>query len=163
MEKVGVESLTLTQGKDKDMLNPFRPWKVDESAPLRQITADLYNRFVDIVTQARPALSKEKLVNDYGAKVFIAGEAAEKGYIDNGSSSYSDALAQLVTAAGIKDMKNYQVFTISPRRSLASMLSSSCKTLLSGKLSPLSYDPTPAWSRGKFLYIYQPSLMNVER
>ena len=45
LTKIGVESRTLTQGLDKDMMNPLRPWKPDEDASLSSLTAFFYQQF----------------------------------------------------------------------------------------------------------------------
>ena len=54
MEKIGLEAKTLTEGKDKDSLNMFRPWKSDEGASIQEILSAQYERFVDLVAQSRP-------------------------------------------------------------------------------------------------------------
>lgn len=157
MVKVGISSLTLTEGKDKDMLNPFRAWKPDEGASLKTIIADLYGRFVSIVTTARPNLNKDKLINDYGANVFISKEAKDLGYIDVADSSYSDALTALVQAAGIDEKTDYQVVQLYPPEPLfPSLVQSAFKH---GKITH-TLDLGPHFNSelsGKFLYLYQPN------
>ena len=158
MDRYGVSSLTITQGKDKDMLNPFRPWVPGEDASLRNITADLYMRFVSIVTSARHDLDKEKLVNDYGAQVFVAKKAQELGYIDVADSDYSTAVGELSKAAQFSDNQAYQVMTIEPARFFLSDFTDGKLSLLSGKITHKfqinSYIDSDL--SGKFLYLYQP-------
>lgn len=159
LQKIGVSSLTLTEGKYKDTLNPFRPWKEGEPAPIQKILSDLYSRFVQIVTEARPNLNKEKLINDYGAKVFIASDAVERGFIDNGNSDYNEALNELVKAAGIKENEKYQVLQIEAPKSIITELTQNRTSLLTGKVKhifPLGPNLTSEMS-GKFLYLYQPT------
>jgi protease-4 len=158
MDKWGIESLTITQGKDKDALNPFRPWKPGEDSSLRAITASLYEQFVTIVTEARPRLSKEKLINQYGANVFIASEAEEHGYIDNASMSYSETLQELAKAAGLDEKTHYQVFQIMPKMPFFSEFTQGCYSLLRGKVTH-TFQMGPYLNSemsGKFLYLYQP-------
>ncbi len=156
MTKVGVGALTLTQGKDKDELNPFRPWKPDEDANLRVIMAALYDRFVSIVTTARPKLTRENLVNDYGAHIFIAKDAEELGYIDGGDMDYSRTLTELVAAAQIPSTEKYQVVQLVPQRpffnSLAQSLSPHKFLQSLGLSSPINNPDL----NGKVLYLYQP-------
>jgi ClpP class serine protease len=156
MSKYGVAALTLTEGKDKDELNPFRPWKPNEAASLQDIMASLYDRFVSIVAAARPMLTQEKLVNDYGAHVFISQKAAELGYIDFGNSNYADALTGLATAAQIEGNQKYQVVRLSVQHTLADLFSQSIspQRILQalGVTSPAQH---PELS-GKILYLYQP-------
>ncbi|MFI5334388.1 MAG: S49 family peptidase [Chlamydiales bacterium] len=163
MDKIGVQSLTITQGKDKDELNPFRPWKPDEGKSIRDITASLYERFVTIVTEGRPALSKEKLVSDYGAQVFIASIAKEHGYIDDADADYSKALTELAVAANISSKQPYQVFELAPKLDFLTELTRSKFSFLSGRITHL-FQIGPNMSSemsGKFLYLYQ-AMTNAE-
>lgn len=158
MAKWGIASLTLTQGKDKDELNPFRPWKPDEGASLRAITASMYTRFVDIVTKARPRLSKDKLIQDYGAHVFVAQEAQELGYVDEGNSDYSHALSALVQAAGIHEDEKYQVVLLSPPKPLFPEFIQGMANLKDGKIThKMEFSPyLSSELTGKLLYLYVP-------
>ena len=160
MEKVGVSSLTLTQGKDKDMLNPYRPWKAGEDQSLRVILENLYDRFVTIVTEARPRIERDRLLNEYGAQVFNGKEAETFGYVDVPNADYSTALQELATAAGIEANTTYQVVKLATPHSWISELSS-CKTdLLQGRLTHVFQIGNHINSElcGKFLYLYPPVL-----
>ena len=154
MTKYGVSALTLTEGKDKDELNPFRPWKPDEGASLKDVMATLYDQFVTIVSEARPKLTKELLINTYGAHVFAAKEAAMNGYIDEWDSNYSQAVQELATAAQIKESEEYQVVQLLPPRAFLGDFAQSIaptkivnSLLGKGDLTELN---------GKILYYYQP-------
>lgn len=116
MQKVGVKAMTITRGIDKDMLSPFREWKPGEDKSLQDIIEYQYNRFVDIVTSARPRLNKNALINTYGAQVFDAPKAEQLGYIDEANSDYSMALNALCEKAGITKDQNYQVIELIPQR-----------------------------------------------
>jgi len=158
MEKVGISSLTLTEGKNKDALNPFRPLKPGEEDPLKAVIAGDYKQFIDAIVKARPRLSKEKLINEYGANVFIAKTAQEYGYIDNGKATYDQTLKALVTQAGIDEKTQYQVLQIEPYQSILRDLAESKNTLLKGKLKHVF--PTGTYTdtemSGQLLYLYQP-------
>lgn len=160
MDRYGVQALTITQGKDKDMLNPFRPWQPGEDTSLRNITVDLYQRFVSILTTARPNLDREKLINEYGAQVFVAGDAQKLGYIDDGDADYLFAVSELAKAAKIPDNQRYQVMTISPMRPFLSDLAQGKFSLLSGKVTHCFQMNAFMNSElsGRFLYMYQPGL-----
>ncbi len=159
MDKWGIQSLTLTEGKDKDMLNPFRPWAPGEDQSLRDVLAALYERFVSIVAASRPQLDRIKLVNEYGAQVYIASQALNLGYIDEANADYNTALTDLVKAAGIAEQAKYQVVQLQPPRTLFSTLAQGRSPLLTGKLTH-----TFQWGAhqssemsGKFLYLYTPN------
>jgi signal peptide peptidase SppA len=156
MEKYGVSSLTLTQGKDKDALNPFRPWGPNEAADLNAIMAALYDRFLTVVTTARPNLDREKLITDYGADIFIARQAQELGFIDDGDMDYSKSLSALAAAAQIPEHDKYQVVQLLPSHTFLNSLSQSMsphKLLRSLGLSSPTNNPELS---GKALYLYQP-------
>ncbi len=160
MERYGVQSLTITQGKDKDMLNPFRPWQPGEDASLRNITADLYERFLSIVTSARPNLDRDKLINEYGAQIFVAKEAQTLGYIDNGNADYNVTVTELAKEAKIPDNQMYQVMTIAPVRPFLADLAQGKMALLSGKITHQFQINSFMNSElsGRLLYMYQPTL-----
>jgi protease IV len=156
MTKAGVQSKTLTAGKDKDTLNPFRPWTEDEGADLDDIILGMYNQFVNVVVEGRPNLDREKLVQDYGARVFIAKTAEKFGYIDNSNATYSEAMKDLAETASLD--KAYQVVELSRPEGLFSQLTQNSCNLLSGKVEHVfSAGPynDPKLS-GKLLYLYQP-------
>jgi protease-4 len=159
MDKIGVQSLTLTEGKDKDMLSPFRPWKQGEEQSLQDIISYNYELFVSVVTGARKNLDKEKLVNEYGAQIYDARKGQELGYVEVGGSDYATALRDLVKAAGIPETEHYQVFQIESGKSFLSDLTANGSALLSGKITH-TFQLSPYFNSnlsGKFLYLYQPA------
>lgn len=115
MDIYGIEAKTVTDGKDKDMMNPFRKWKNNEDASLKVINEYVYQKFVNIVANARN-IDKDKLINEYGANVFDTEKAQEIGYIDRGNSSYNEALENLLDNANIDKDKNYQVVNLYPKK-----------------------------------------------
>lgn len=156
MTKVGVSALTLTAGKDKDELNPFRPWKPDEGASIQTLMLALYDQFVGIVTKARPKLTKEKLMEEYGANIFIAQTAETYGYIDHADSDYAMSLTDLAHAAGIETEQPYQVVQLSSPQPFLSGLTQSI--FKQGKIVhsfDLPYQLSPELT-GKLLYLYTP-------
>ncbi|MGE5196212.1 MAG: S49 family peptidase [Anaerolineae bacterium] len=159
MDKIGVESKTFSEGKDKDMLNPFRPWKQGEDESLHIITRDLYERFVHVVVEARPRLSRAKLVEDYGAQVFTASQALDFGFIDNASSDYGSAMKALAKAANLPENQPYQVMELQTSHPFLFDLMQGKSPLFTGKVNHV-FQMGPAMSSemsGKFLYLYQPN------
>lgn len=154
MTTYGVKALTLTEGKDKDFLNPFRPWKPDEDAPLKDVMAGLYDQFITIVSESRPKLTKELLINKFGAHIFIAKDAEENGYIDEWNSSYSEAMQALATAAQIGENDHYQVVQLLPPHAFFSDIAQSMTPVKVIK-SFFGKDDISELN-GKFLYYYQP-------
>lgn len=157
MEKYGVQSKTFTEGKDKDMLNPFRPWQPGEDISIRNYISAVYEQFVTIVTSARPRLDRDKLINEYGAQIYVAKTAEELGYIDVANSNYTAAVAELVKTAGIPEDRSYQVMTIQPAHPFLADLADGQFSMLKGKVTHTFQVGAlnPEFS-GRLLYLYQP-------
>jgi protease-4 len=144
LNKLGIKALNITDGKNKDMMSPFRNWEKDEDKCLKAITSYMFNHFVDIVTMNRKTLSKEKLIKEYGAQVFDAPKACEFGYIDNGNSCYEKTLKNLLKAAKMDEKAPYQVVGFKVKKSFLS-------ELMEEKFSFLNKKPTSL-----FYYLYNP-------
>ena len=153
LKKVGVTTLTLTSGKYKDDLNPTRIWEDGEESRWKAISSYYYNRFVDIIIKSRPKITKDMLVNEYGAQVFPAPLALEKGYIDYTGASRADALSALIKAAGITE--EYQVISIHEEGLLGGIFGKD-NALLKGQLiHRIEGFPTVELAN-KPLYLYMP-------
>ncbi len=157
LEKLGIDTLTISAGKGKDALNPLRPWKSGEEENYRHLIDYYYQHFVDLVTAHRPDISKEKLVQNYGAHVFPAPEAQKLGFIDVSGSSITDALRELLKASGITTNK-YQVIRLEEKGWLRNLFSSQANLLRTGKIQhQLSVSPEiDLLLRTQFLYLYYP-------
>ncbi len=155
LDKVGVKTLSLSAGKGKDALNPLRPWKAGEGDNIKSIVDYYYNYFVNIVTAHRP-ITREALVNEYGAHVFPAEIAREHGYIDALAANRKEVVHQLAKAAGLEE-DNYQVVSLHPKKWLSELLSNK-NALLKGEIThkiELADDLNPMLLN-KFLYLYRP-------
>lgn len=118
MEKYGVTSQTLTEGKNKDMFNSFRAWTPNEGVYIQQAIAGMYERFVEVVLSARRKMTRDALVNQYGAGIFLAPQAEMNGYIDEANANYEIALSELAKASNIQDGEAYQVVQLSTPHSI---------------------------------------------
>ncbi len=153
MEKVGIQAVTIHAGKGKDELDPFRPWTPDEAAPIQAITNGLYDRFLSLVTTHRPRLTEEDL-RDMGAKVVLAKEALDLGFIDEINDSYPNALEQMASSLDI--VNNYQIIELKPTISLSELFSSDTSVIMRGVMHhhlrvPGDIDPE---LQNKVLYLY---------
>lgn len=157
LDKIGVETLSITAGKGKDALNPLRPWKPGEEDNYRQIIEYYYDRFVDLVTTHRPEMSKEQLVQEYGAALFPAPEARNKGFIDVSGASLSETLKDLLKQVGITG-DYYQVIRLENKQWWRSLFSSQASSLWQGKIQhQLTISPeVDLLFKQKYLYFYCP-------
>lgn len=156
IEKVGVQSKTLYAGIGKDEMNSLRPWKEDEAAPLQAIVDSYYNDFVNLVVRHRPEITKEKLVGDYGAHVFPAPEAKEKGYIDQIDNSRENVVMLLARHVNL-EAGDYEVVTLKHKKWLSELLSSN-SALITGTVKhqlDVGMDLDPKLLN-KHLYLYRP-------
>lgn len=156
MEKIGVESKTISSGKGKDSLNPFRPWKAGEDDNYKQIIDYFYGHFVNVVTSNRPELNKTRLINDFGANVFPADKAVEYGYIDGSGKSLEETIDLLAKQVGI-DNGYYQLVRMERKISFGDLFQRS-SVMTMGKLVhqlelPYGLDMK---SMGQPLYLYIP-------
>lgn len=154
MDKLGIASKTITAGKDKDPMNPFREWRPDEAQPIQHIVEACYDRFTSIVSKSRPLLTRQVL-EELGAQVYPANEAKELGYIDGVVESRDEALLALAKELGIED--NYQFIELEISAFWGALFGSDSDAAFGkfhhyirfpGDLHPDLY--------GKLLYLWQP-------
>jgi len=154
MGKIGVEAKTLTEGIDKDTLNPMRPWKEGEDQWIKDILAFSYDRFLTVVTTGRARLTKDLLIHTLGARMFNCETAQKLGYVDHAMSSREEALLALCEQVQIDPGHPYQVVELSPKRNWLSGLVNGTSPLVSGKV-----EHGFAWEgdtkKAPFSYLYQ--------
>ncbi len=158
LDKLGVETLTITAGKEKDALNPLRPWKPGEDKNYREIIDYYYNHFVDIVTSSRPEINRDKLIQDYGAHVFSAPDALKYGFIDADHSSLSQTIKELLKVIGVEG-NNYQVVKLESKQWWNTVFSGdSARALKTGVIKhQIQLSPDLDFTlQNKFLYLYRP-------
>lgn len=156
MEKVGVQSMTISDGIGKDSMNPFRPWKKGEEDNIKAAINFYYKEFVDLVTSNRPHLDKTKLVDEYGANIYPAPQAQQYGYIDISGASYDQALKALAEKIGIDD-EYYQVIELDHKSWLSDLMKGQFD-LFQGKVThtfDFGAEFHPAL-RNQYLYLYRP-------
>lgn len=76
-----IEQYYLTQGKGKDVGNPFRAMSPDERQVLTEGMASEYRAFVDHVAQGRD-IPADTIINDLGANLFSPEQAQQRHLID---------------------------------------------------------------------------------
>lgn len=97
----GIENITLTAGKSKDLGNPYRRMTADETALLQKTVNNEYDSFVQYVAKQRKIA--EPIIRDQiGAMIYDSKTAQELKLVD-AVGSRQDAYEQLAVAANIKD------------------------------------------------------------
>jgi protease-4 len=82
LEQYQVQIEAITTGPMKDAGSPFRPFDEEERAYWRGILNQSYDRFLEVVGEARPDLAPEQLKALADGRVYTAQEALENGLID---------------------------------------------------------------------------------
>lgn len=101
-KKLGISQDVIVSARTphKDMLSSFRPMTEGEQGILRSIVDELYDRFVDVVVQGRPELSRERVVELADGRVYSAQQALANGLID-AIGTEADAWSELGKRAGV--------------------------------------------------------------
>lgn len=158
METYGVSAQTVSAGNHKDMMNPTRAWTENESENFEQMTTFLYETFVDIVVENRNRVDRDKLVSDYGARVFPAPEAVWMGLIDEVEDNPDKILQRLAEDVEIAS-KDYQVVQLESRTWLGEIFSTA-NPLWSGTVKhEIQWLPgVDSKFAGQYMYLYTPGL-----
>ena len=81
MERQGIERRVHTSGKDKSMLDPFRPERSSDIKRLKALQKQIHQTFIDHVTSCRGAkLSDEKEL--FTGEIWIGKSAIDVGLVD---------------------------------------------------------------------------------
>lgn len=157
LDKIGVESLTISAGKGKDALNPLRPWKEGEGDSYRKIIDFYYDQFVNLVTTFRPQIDKERLIQDYGAQLFPAPGAQERGFIDISNASIGETILGLLKELNITT-NFYQVIRLEHKGWWKTFFSTTASSLFNGKIQhQITFTPEiDLLLSNQFLYLYSP-------
>lgn len=104
MDKVGIEEESIKSGEKKDILSPFRGMTAEERRIMQEIISDLHRKFVEVVDQGRPDLSREQIEPLADGRVFTSGQALAHKLIDQ-VGYLDDAISAAKAQAGLKDAR----------------------------------------------------------
>lgn len=113
-QKLGINPIQLSRGTHKTAMSPFSAYDPQNLAIMDPALNYYYNDFVDVVLKGRPKITKELLVNTYGANVYVAPTALEYGFIDDANSSYTATIKEL---AEVCKLDEYQVIQLDTKLS----------------------------------------------
>ncbi|MBI5778814.1 MAG: signal peptide peptidase SppA [Planctomycetes bacterium] len=105
MGKIGVETAVIKSGKAKDTGSPFRKMTAEEKEYMQKIIDEMYNRFLDIVAEARKSsLSRDEIKTIADGRILTGQEALKSKLVD--SVGYmSDAYNKTLDLAHLKSAK----------------------------------------------------------
>lgn len=98
LAKLGIEQVTITSERTpyKDLLSPTKPVDQKDLALLRTIVDEMFDRFVQVVDDGRPNMSREQVLRVATGALFSAEQARQHGLIDS-IGSEDDALEMLMS------------------------------------------------------------------
>jgi len=99
-EKIGLSSVTIASGSNKDMLNPFEDVDPQHIELLQDLVNSMQDRFASIVQTSRNLENRDLL----DGRVFNVGQAMEYNLID-GVGYWDDAVSKLAELMGENDLK----------------------------------------------------------
>ncbi|MEN7973214.1 MAG: signal peptide peptidase SppA [Verrucomicrobiota bacterium] len=137
-EKLGLSSVTIASGDNKDMLNPLEEIDPQHVVMLQELVDSMQDRFASIVEDSRGLESRELL----DGRVFNTTQAMEYNLID-GVGYFQDAADKLKALLDVEDF--YMVRYYEKRGFLDSLMSSRLPQL-----------PDFSSAAPRFLYIWKP-------
>ncbi|MHC4896587.1 MAG: signal peptide peptidase SppA [Planctomycetota bacterium] len=84
LEKLGIKSVNLVSSHTpyKTILSPTRPMTEDERQKIVTIVDEMYQRFVDVVDEGRPRLSRDEVQALANGLIYSANQALDNGLVD---------------------------------------------------------------------------------
>jgi protease-4 len=99
LQKVGVESVTIKSGANKDAGSPFRKMTAEERLLFQTVLDDVHDQFMTAVSEGR-SISMEKVKPLADGRIFTGRQAQKEGLVD-GLGNMEDAIAKTASMAGI--------------------------------------------------------------
>lgn len=118
LQKIGVESVTIKSGKNKDVGSPFRKMKEEERALLQVVMDDVHAQFIEAVAEGR-ALEIEKVRTLADGRIFTGRQAKELGLVDE-LGSLDVAVKKTAELAGMEGKP--QIIETQKERSIFELL-----------------------------------------
>jgi protease IV len=101
-EKIGMESRVIKAGALKDVGNPFDEFTDEERAVMQRLVDDAYDRFVTVIDNGRPGLTREEVLKLADGRVYTAVDAKHAGLVDQ-LGDLEDAIDEAKRLAKVRD------------------------------------------------------------
>ena len=155
LEKLGLEALTVSSGNGKDRMNPTRKWEEGEEAPFQSHSDFFYDKFVDLIVDRRPSVTREQLVNQLGADYFPAELAKDYGLVDEVGARMHDVIRAMAEEIGV-GKNEYQVVVLKKKEGLFEAIFERQSPFITGKITHRIEGLTSSDPK----LMYQPLLMS---
>ncbi len=101
LAKLGVSTDAITSGPRKGAGSPLRPMSTEDRALFQAVIDEMFQRFVDVVDEGRPDLSRERILELADGRIYTARQAHEAGLVDR-IGNLRDAIKRAKELAGLK-------------------------------------------------------------
>ncbi len=101
LAKLGVSTDAITSGPRKAAGSPLRPMSAEDRALFQTVIDEMFQRFVDVVDEGRPDLSRERVLELADGRIYTARQAHEAGLVDR-IGNLRDAIKRAKELAGIE-------------------------------------------------------------
>jgi len=107
-KKIGIYQEKIKSGPHKDIMSPERQMTSEERGIIQIIVDDIYNQFVDVVTEGRK-MDKEQVRKLADGRIYTGNQAKQLGLVDELGNMYDaiDGAGQLAGIAGKPVIKEY--------------------------------------------------------
>ncbi|MFN3157712.1 MAG: signal peptide peptidase SppA [Rubinisphaera brasiliensis] len=122
--QIGVKSEPLTTGEFKDSLSSFKPLSDRERDVWKGILDDAYQRFLSVIEQGRPDMSRQQIEDVATGRIFTSQQALAEGLVDE--IGFLDE-----TIAGLAEqlnLKSYRVIEYQHPPTIADILMGSAQS-----------------------------------
>ena len=104
MKKIGITDQTITAGEHKDAGTPLRPMTPEEQAHFQAVIDDMQDRFVTVVDEGRPNLTREQVEKLADGSIYSAEQARANGLVDR-IAAIEDTIDAIEETTGNEEMR----------------------------------------------------------
>jgi protease IV len=133
-KKIGVESMVIKSGRNKDIGSPFRKMQPEERAFLQNLMDDVHDQFIQAVAEGR-GMPEEKIRKMADGSVFTGRQAKALGLVDD-IGDLQDTIRLTADLVGIKGEPRI----VEPRKRISFM--DLLRDQFLGRLPSLQLPPT---------------------
>ncbi len=121
LSKIGVSSQTITSGKNKDILSPYKKMTKEQHKLLQELVDNTYEQFVTAVASGRKR-SKANIRPLADGSIFTGAQAVRNGLVDE-LGSFQDAIAYTKTKYELEDAELEFINPTKPQFVFAELIS----------------------------------------
>ena len=83
LDKIGIKDYSITSGENKAIGSATREMTEEQKRILQSIVDDLYQRFVSVIDEGRPNLTRNRILELADGRVYSANQAKANGLVDD--------------------------------------------------------------------------------